>query len=137
ILIQFRQQFVPEALRQDHQGEFTRIAALLADPAPVARGLLARHGALLAQDGANTAPCQKVAGADARDAAADYHDVGFRGKGFALCLASIFRTRERDGGKLAHRRLRSEQREIPEAGAGSRLMPSYPPSSPPNRRASA
>ena len=98
ILVQLRQQLLPEPCRLDHQGEFARIAALLADPAPVARRLLARHRPLLADHDPHAALGEEQRRADTRDAAADDDDIRLGRKRLASGLAAVARGGQGDGG---------------------------------------
>ncbi len=56
-------------------GNFGRVAALLADPAPVAAGLFTRDAALFQQNDLLTVAGQKQRCANADDTAADDHNI--------------------------------------------------------------
>ncbi len=70
---------MPQPVGLDHDRQLGRVAALLAHPAPVARGLLRRDAALFAQQHTLAVPRQKIRRHDANHAAADDDGVaGFR-----------------------------------------------------------
>ncbi len=81
VLVQSPGNLLPEPERQDDRRQLARIAALLADPAPVARRLLAGDPAFFAQGDRNPGPGQVPGRCDARDAAADHDHL--RGLGLA------------------------------------------------------
>src|SRR3546814_16223231 len=64
VLVQPRDDLVPAAQALDHQRQLAEVAALLADPAPVARRLLAGDPALLAQHHRHPGARQVIGGAD-------------------------------------------------------------------------
>ena len=66
----------PDLKRLDHDRQFRRIAALLADPAPVAARLFRRDAALFAQDNLFAARGQKPGGHHANHATADHDHIG-------------------------------------------------------------
>ncbi len=67
---------LPDPPRVQHQRQFRRVAALGADPAPVAPRLLARHPPLLAQKHPPAPAHQLPARKHPRHAAADHHRIG-------------------------------------------------------------
>jgi len=77
IFISLFAQLRPEAARFDGKRNFWLIPALLADPAPVAAGLLTRYAALFAEGNTDALLCEIVGRANANDASTDDKHVGF------------------------------------------------------------
>ena len=102
VLVDLARDVLPQPQRQDDRRQFARIASLLPDPAPVARRLLAGDHALLAQHYRHAGHGEIVRGRDARDTAADDHDLtrlrqGAHGRGpgvypFASSFMCLLRT---------------------------------------------
>ena len=99
INIGFGRQFTPNILRFSHNRNFIWITPLLADPAPVAAGLLARDTALFQQDNALTSLSQKQRGAHTDDATTNNHNI--RRARWRTCICDWSRQRDR---KRSHKK---------------------------------
>ncbi|MNQ83504.1 hypothetical protein D3C85_985870 [compost metagenome] len=76
VLVEVGGDLLPERETLGGQGQFARVAVLLAAPAPVAAGLLGAYTALLEHSNAHTLTGHVIGGAYADDAAADDDGIG-------------------------------------------------------------